>query len=83
MEGDCSEDWEARNCNKLRYSDIICGGMWETEGFHGCWWFDIDEMKVLLSRCKTSQADSVFMFLTAFLAAAMAALVYLRLKRGY
>ena len=69
-------------------SDIVCGGFeWvkHDKDRFSCFYLGADknQLATLLSRCNMSQADSVFMFLTAIVVAIAAVLGYLRMKRGY
>ncbi|KAJ4984133.1 hypothetical protein SVAN01_10365 [Stagonosporopsis vannaccii] len=64
-DNDCNETWdEWDNCAKLISSDILCGGISKQDDIEYCYWWK-DNLKMVASRCKMSQADSVFMFLTA------------------
>ncbi|UPX13861.1 uncharacterized protein EKO05_0004358 [Ascochyta rabiei] len=79
---DASGDWgKHTNAYKLVTSDIICGGARKQNDDLECWWYGKGGM--LVSRCKMSQADSAFMFLTAIVVAAAAVIGFLRLKKGY
>ena len=76
----------AENVWKMVTSDIICGGLKKTSKTTFDYYnFDSDGKRVgaLLSRCNMSQADSVFMFLTAIVVGVAATLGCLRMKRGY
>lgn len=79
---DCNkESKRTGNCAKLGTNDILCGGIWKQDGKEYCVLLDKTWGKIV-SRCKMSQADSVFMFLTAIVVAVMLLLAYLRLKKG-
>ncbi|KAH6620059.1 marvel domain-containing protein [Boeremia exigua] len=61
----------------LYVNPIICGGA----GVDVCYWAFY--MQKLLSRCKMSKADSVFLFLTAMVVGGAAALGYIRSKKEH
>ncbi|KAF1366051.1 hypothetical protein EJ07DRAFT_161099 [Lizonia empirigonia] len=80
--GKWENDWnKIRNAGKLYTNVIICGGFQKEDGDNYCFWGD--KIGTLLSRCRMSQADSAFMFLTAIVVAVAAVLGFLRMKRGY
>ena len=58
--------------------DILNGGCSDNHCYHVI----LDNGKHLNIRCKQSQADSVFMFLTGLVLFAVLALTYRRMKRG-
>jgi hypothetical protein len=64
-------------------NDIICGGQKEENDGTFCYWLNKNTLGMLTSRCKMSQADSAFMFLTAIVVVVAAVLGFLRMKRGY
>jgi len=72
----------ADNCAKLSTNDILCGGIVKKDGRKYCYTLE-HTWGEIVSRCKMSQADSVFMFLTAIVVAVMALMAYLRLKKGH
>lgn len=79
------DNWaKHRNAEKLFGSDIICGGVTQEDGQSLCWWWhDKMDVNTMVSRCKMSQADLAFMFLTATVVIGAATLGYLRMKKGY
>lgn len=80
--GKVGNDWSKfRNIGKLYMNDIICGGAKREDGRNYCFWGN--STGTLLSRCRMSQADSAFMFLTAIVVAVAAVFGFLRMKRGY
>jgi hypothetical protein len=69
-----------KNAAKLITNDIFnggCRGDW-------CWyWFAENDPNTMKSRCRSTQADCVFMFLTVLVLAVSAMLAYLRMRKGY
>ena len=64
--------------------DILNGGCGEDAGVKGCWYVNYETQRSKLNtRCKQSQADSVFMFLTVVVLFVVLALTYLRIKRAH
>jgi hypothetical protein len=78
---DCDADTTLKNFSKLVTNDIFNGGcISDTK----CWyWFDVNNPNNMKSRCKSTQADCVFMFLTVLVLAVTAMLAFLRMKKGY
>ena len=76
---DCEGSTDFRNAAKIVYNDIFNGGC-NKDGF--CWYWAADE-KAMRSRCRSTQADCVFMFLTVLILAVSAMLAFLRMKKGY
>ncbi|KAH7402762.1 marvel domain-containing protein [Pyrenochaeta sp. MPI-SDFR-AT-0127] len=74
----CKDDGSLENANKLVRNDMLNGGCIDKET---CYWFS-DPDKIV-SHCRESQADFVFMFLIAALLAASALLTFLRMRKGY
>jgi hypothetical protein len=72
---------EYDNLREMLKNNIICGGF--DPKTRECFYSITGERGLLTSRCKMSQADAVFMFLTAIVVAGAAILGYMRLKRGY
>ncbi|KAF9699043.1 hypothetical protein EKO04_002915 [Ascochyta lentis] len=79
------DDDEAEKLQKLTWNDVVCGGVRKSKGEAGpdCYYYKLNSLDVLSSRCKMSQADSVFMFLTAIVVVGAAVIGFLRLKKGY
>lgn len=73
----CSKNTDVDNAWKIGRNDIINGGCDKD----ACYWYDnVDKM---LSNCRSSQADMVFMFLLVVVLAASALLTFLRMRKGY
>lgn len=68
---------------KMITNNIICGGSKFRDERIDCFWFSRRPLNVLESRCKTSQADSAFMFLTAIVVIVAAVLGFSRMKKGH
>jgi hypothetical protein len=64
-------------------SDIICGGInSKYEVPSGCWYLRTASYDTLLSRCKATTADSVFMWMAFIVLAVSATLAFLRAKKS-
>jgi hypothetical protein len=75
---------EKSNVWKMVKNTIICGGFKrKSAGDYDCYYFTKAMFGILTSRCKMSQADFAFMFLTAVVAMVAVVLGFWRLKRGY
>ncbi|KAF1947347.1 hypothetical protein EJ02DRAFT_449925 [Clathrospora elynae] len=69
------------NFEKLVGNTIINGGC-RAKG--DCWYFyNENNPETMISRCKSTQADDVFMFLTVAVLAVSGLLAFLRMKKGY
>ena len=66
---------------KMAQNDIVCAGTRKYEGRILCYLGG--QEGPLLTRCKMSQADAAFMFLTAIVVAGAAGMGWIRMKRGY
>lgn len=78
----CSDSSD-RNRDKLKDNDLFNGGKFTSDKKTIYWnWIEGRE-KYLNSRCKESQADSVFMFFAFAALLACATMTYLRMKKGY
>lgn len=74
----CKGNKSEENSRKLVYNDMLNGGCLDKET---CYWFR--DLGKILSHCRESQADFVFMFLIAVLLAASALLTFLRIRKSY
>ncbi|KAJ8110532.1 hypothetical protein OPT61_g6654 [Boeremia exigua] len=74
-----------KDIGKMISNDVICGGIGWMKGKNICYYAyrNSNTLANLLTRCKMSQADTAFMFLTGIVVAVAAVLGYLRLKRGH
>jgi hypothetical protein len=75
---DCNGDIDYRSAAKIINNDIFNGGCTKD----GCWYWFTDP-NAMTSRCRSTQADCVFMFLTVLVLAVSAMLAFLRMKKGY
>jgi len=64
--------------------DILNGGCYnQPDGQTHCGNWDFERFDRLNTRCKQSQTDAVFMFLTVVVLLATIALTYLRVKKSF
>ncbi|KAI4929381.1 uncharacterized protein J4E92_005045 [Alternaria infectoria] len=78
---DCDGDTTIKNATKLILNDIFNGGCRAEDE---CWYYYAEnDPNTMKSRCKSTQADCVFMFLTVVVLAVTALLAFLRMKKGY
>jgi len=78
---DCDGDPTLKNRAKLLLNDIFNGGCRAEDE---CWYYyEENGANIMKSRCKSTQADCVFMFLTVVVLAVTALLAFLRMKKGY
>ncbi|KAH6878129.1 marvel domain-containing protein [Alternaria rosae] len=78
---DCDADTTIENATKLVLNDIFNGGCIAKDN---CWYYyEKNDPNTMKSRCKSTQADCVFMFLTVIVLAVTALLAFLRMKKGY
>lgn len=78
---DCDGDTTIKNATKLILNDIFNGGCRAEDE---CWYYYAEnDPNTMKSRCKSTQADCVFMFLTVIVLAVTALLAFLRMKKGY
>jgi hypothetical protein len=86
----CKIDASVDNNYKLAFNDFFNGGCQKYKGKSVCWGTTeasgMSEKKaanVLLGHCRESQADMVFMFLTAALFLVTAGMAFLKRRKGY
>lgn len=81
----CEEvDTSASDAIKLVENDIICGGLDKHRGeAFSCYYFYQGDANALISRCKSSTADTVFLWLTFIVLVVAATLAFLRSRKGY
>ncbi|KAI4951055.1 hypothetical protein J4E86_007564 [Alternaria arbusti] len=78
---DCDADTSFENAAKLIFNDIFNGGCRADDD---CWYWHLEnDRNTMKSRCRSTQADCVFMFLTVIVLAVTALLAFLRMKKGY
>jgi hypothetical protein len=71
------------DAGKLFANDIICGGIDKKMGkVLGCYYAYQLEVDTLISRCKSSTADTVFLWLTFIVLIVAATLAFLRSRKG-
>lgn len=76
---DCNGDIDYHSAAKIVFNDIFNGGCRRDDQ---CWYWFTDP-EVMVSRCRSTQADCVFMFLAVLVLAVSAMLALLRMKKGY
>lgn len=76
---DCNGDIDYHSAAKIVFNDIFNGGCRRDDQ---CWYWFTDP-EVMVSRCRSTQADCVFMFLAVLVLAVSAMLAFLRMKKGY
>ncbi|KAF1841598.1 uncharacterized protein K460DRAFT_292460 [Cucurbitaria berberidis CBS 394.84] len=74
----CKVEGSDDNSLKMIENNMLNGGCLSKSI---CYWYT--EPLKILSLCKVSQADTVFMFLTVFLLAVSAVFTFLRMRKGY
>lgn len=67
---------------KLGKNDICCGGSVKRENKCALLYVE-NGTQMIITRCKMTQADTAFLFLTAIVVAGAAAMGWIRMKRGY
>lgn len=73
----CKDNGDSDNAYNIIRNDMLNGGCIGER----CYWYD--NVNKILSHCRESQADTVFMFLTVAVLAASALLTFLRMRKGY
>lgn len=76
----CKDGQSESNSEKILGNDLLNGGCIKNVG---CYWILKRDVGQLLSSCRSSQADTVFMFLTIAVLFASALLTFLRMRKGY
>jgi hypothetical protein len=76
---DCNGDIDYHSAAKIVFNDIFNGGCRRDDQ---CWYWFTDP-EAMVSRCRSTQADCVFMFLAVLVLAVSAMLAFLRMKKGY
>lgn len=77
---ECKDNNSVSNAEKLINNDILNGGC--EDGY--CWnLVNGGNVNKILSLCRESQADTVFMFLVVVLMAVAAVFTFLRMRKGY
>jgi hypothetical protein len=71
------------NMINLVENDIICGGMDNhKEKVYSCYYAYQEDLDTLISRCKSSTVDTVFLWLTFIVLIVAATLAFLRSRKG-
>lgn len=68
---------------KLNNNDICCGGIVKGRESECVLGYVYNATQIIITRCKMTQADTAFMFLTAIVVAGAAAMGWVRMKGGY
>lgn len=76
----CKNNQDQSNGDKILGNDMLNGGCLKNQG---CYWVLKQDANQILSNCRSSQADTVFMFLTVAVLFASALLTFLRMRKGY